>query len=159
MLVFSTSRLRPLGAGAVVALALGIPAPAGAALFFLFRPTTAAPGDRVSVRLGGTPATFRPVPPAAATGLAIRVYLARSSVAPRVHSRFDRRLVRVATIRTDRNGRGVATFTVPPIASGEYVAAAWCRSCATSSNGRTFFTFPVGGVVPRYRRLMLLHVR
>jgi hypothetical protein len=139
-------------AGALAATAHG-------ALFLLFKPTAATTGDRVVVRLGGTPATFtldrrvKPLRPA------IRVYLVRNEVANSVRSRFDRRISFVGELHPDRNGHGLLTFSVPPLDTGDYVAAAWCPGCASSNSGRTFFVLPVDeSVPPRYRPLQSLRV-
>jgi hypothetical protein len=89
----------------------------------------------------------------------IRVYLVPNRLAEEVHTRFDQRLRFVGQVVPDRNGRGIATFTVPPLDTDDYAAAAWCPDCARYSFGRTFFILAVNDdVVPRYRPLMKLRV-
>jgi hypothetical protein len=130
-----------------------------AALFFLFKPTAAKPGEVVAVRTGGTPAGFtagnrlKPFQPP------IRVYLVPNRLADEVHSRFDRRLHFVGSLVPDRKGRGVLRFTVPPVDTDDYAVAAWCPGCARYSFGRTFSVLRVGeDTAPRYRPLMLLRL-
>jgi hypothetical protein len=134
-------------------------ASASGALFFLFKPTSAKPGERVTVRLGGTPASFTPSKRAKPLRRPIRVYLVPNDVAGDVHTRLDPRLRFIGQIVPDSNGRGIVTFTVPPLDTDDYAAAAWCPDCARFSAGRTFFVLGVGDdVMPRYRPLMKLHV-
>jgi hypothetical protein len=131
---------------------------AHSALFFLFEPTAASANDMVTVRLGGTPATFtldqreEPFEPA------IRLYLVPRDVAARVGSRFDRRLHFVGAIVPDRRFRDVLTFRAPPLDTGRYALAAWCPGCAARSFGRTFFVQKVPQV-SRFRRWMGLSLR
>ena len=142
-------------AGAVVAVAI---APSAyAALFFLFKPTSAAPGERVTVRLGGTPASFTLADRKRPFKRAMRLYLVPNGIAGEVRSRFDPRLHFVGRLVPDKNTRGLLTFTVPPVDTDDYAVAAWCPGCARYSSGRTFFTLPVPGV-SRYRDLMHLRV-
>jgi hypothetical protein len=142
---------------ATAALALVIVTSAQAALFFLFDPTSATPGQRVTVRLGGTPAGFtldrrqRPFQPP------LRVYLVPDNVAAEVKSRFDPRLQLVGRLVPDRRGRGVLSFRVPPLDTDTYVAAAWCPGCARFSGGSSFFTLPLPQA-SRYRQLMSLRL-
>jgi hypothetical protein len=112
---------------------------AGAALFFLFTPTSASPGELVSIRLGGTPAGFTAGQRQKLLRRPIRVYLVLEGVADDIRSRLDRRLHFVGTIVPDRRSRGVLTFPAPPLDSGTYVAGAWCPGCARYSAGRSFF--------------------
>jgi hypothetical protein len=150
-------RLGVLAAIAVVAATVAVSS-AHAALFFLFKPTTTEVGEVVTVRLGGTPASFTLADREKPFRRPIRVYLAPDAVAAEVASRLDPRLHFVGSLVPDRNHRGVLMFTVPPLDSGTYAAAAWCPSCAKNSFGRTFFVLPVPQV-SRYRRQMALHVR
>lgn len=148
---------------AAIALAAGIAAarPDGAqsALFFFFEPTTATPGDRVTVRTGGTPRGFQPNQRAGSLRREMRLYLVRNAVADKVRARHDSRLHFIGSLRPDYRGRGVLTFPVPPLDSGSYAAAVWCPECARSSFGRTFFVLGVHPrTVNRFRRLMLLRV-
>lgn len=131
---------------------------ASAALFFLFKPTTADAGDVVTVRLGGTPASFTLEQRKTPFKRAIRLYLAPSDLADDVHSRFDRRLHFIGRIVPDRNSRGVLSFKVPPLDTGAYALASWCPECARNSFGRTFFMQTVPKV-SRYRRWLGLRVR
>jgi hypothetical protein len=145
-----------LAAGAVT---LAAAVCANAALFFLFKPTSAEPGDHVTVRTAGTPASFKPVRRRQRFSHPIRIYLVRNDTADKVHSRFDSRLTGVGAMLTDTNVRGILAFTVPRLHAGSYAVAAWCPDCGAYSKGRTFFTLPVGDwIAPRYRRLMLLRI-
>jgi hypothetical protein len=150
--------MKRLALVAVVLVALGAPANAGAALFFLFDRPDAAPNDRVTVRTGGTPKAFmlsRRVKPFQRP---IRLYLIRNDVAAGVRSRLDSRLNFVGSIVPDKNVRGVLTFSVPPLDAGEYTLAYWCPACAAYSRGRTFFVHDPDQWVPRYRSQALLRV-
>jgi hypothetical protein len=142
--------------GAVVAGSAAVRA--DAALFFLFSRASAAPNDRVALRVGGTPAEFtarQRVKPLAR----VRVYLFRNALIRDVRSRFDRRLAYVGTVVLDRNGHGVpVTFSLPPLDAGDYALAYWCPSCAAYSRGRTFFVQDVREFVEPYRSQALLHV-
>ena len=131
---------------------------ASAALFFLFKPTSAQTGDLVTVRLGGTPASFTLDKTERPFQKAIRIYLVPNGVADDVSSRLDPRLSFIGRIVPDRNVRGVLSFKVPPLDTGAYALAAWCPECARYSFGRTFFMQTVPKV-SRYRHLMGLHVR
>jgi hypothetical protein len=133
--------VRRLGALVLVAASAGAVwvSAAGAALFLLFDPVSAEPGDAVTVRLGGTPAGYTRAQRETPTQRPIRVYLVRNEDADGVKSRFDPRLHFVGAIVPDRRHRGVLTFRAPPLDSGTYVAAAWCPGCARYSFGRTFF--------------------
>jgi hypothetical protein len=150
-------RLGVLAAAAVAAAAILVSS-AHAALFFLFEPTTAKTGGVVSVRLGGTPASFTLADRERPFRKGIRIYLVPSNVAGEVGSRFDRRLHYVGRIVPDRDGRGVLRFRVPPLDTGAYAVAAWCPECARYSLGRSFFVQTVPEV-SRYRRWMGLRVR
>jgi hypothetical protein len=132
---------------------------AQAALFFLFKPTTATPGELVTVRLGGTPPGFNPEQRVKPFRPPIRVYLVPNRVAAKVSSRLDPRLHFIGRIVPDRNSRGVLTFSVPPLDTDSYAAAAWCPGCARYSFGRTFSALPVvPGGIGRFRHLQLLGV-
>jgi hypothetical protein len=116
---------------------------AHAALFFLFAPTSARPGDVVTVRLGGTPVSFtaskrkKPLRPA------IRLYLGPAEEIADVRSRFDRRIHFIGSLVPDRNTHGLLSFTVPPLDAGTYAVAAWCPGCRRHSSGRAFFVVPI----------------
>jgi hypothetical protein len=153
---------RPLVTVTLV-LAAGVPVAtaeeARSALFFLFEPTTAKPGDRVTVRTAPTPVTFETRQRVGPLGPPSRLYLLRNDARVKVRSRFDPRLHFIGSIAPDARGRGTLTFTVPPIDSGSYAAAVWCPTCARHSRGRTFSVLGVGaGTVPRFRSRMLLRV-
>ncbi|MGH3133474.1 MAG: hypothetical protein ACRDNY_07000 [Gaiellaceae bacterium] len=132
---------------------------AAAALFFLFEPGSAEPGDVVTVRLGGTPAGFTLERRERPFRRAIRVYLVPNGVAADVTSRFDPRLHFIGSLVPDAYGHGVLMFTAPPLDSGVYAVAAWCRQCATSSFGRTFFVLPVSRFTLSRFPGMLLRLR
>ena len=151
---------RRFGVVAAVALAAAaiLVSSAQAALFFLFKPTTADAGGYVSVRLGGTPASFTLADRERPFRNGIRIYLVPSDVAGEVRSRFDQRLHFVGRIVPDRNGHGVLRFRVPPLDTGAYAVAAWCPECARYSFGRSFFVQTVPRV-SRSRRWMGLRVR
>ncbi len=156
--------VRPIRlAAAVLAAAVGAAVEtqsARAALFFLVAPTTAKPGDVVTARTGGTPASFTLSQRLEPFQRPIRLYLVPNRVAPEVHSRFDRRAQFIGRLVPDANGRGLLRFVVPPLASDSYTVAAWCPACAASSGGRTWSVVHVTekNVVARYRPLMLLRV-
>jgi hypothetical protein len=129
------------------------------ALFFLLQPTTAQPGDVVTVRTGGTPASFTLGQRVRPFGRSMRLYLVPNGVAPDVHSRFDRRAHFVGRLVPDARGRGLLQFTAPPLELDRYTVAAWCPGCAGTSAGRTWFATEVGSqTMPRYRSQMLLRV-
>jgi hypothetical protein len=151
-------RLLPLAVALVAATVLV--ASASASLFFLFSPTDAAPNDRVTVRLGGTPASFKAANRRLPFQRPIRLYLVPNDVAASVRTRFDPRLHFIGALVPDRDARGILTFTVPPLATDDYAVAAWCLGCAPSSAGRTFFVLPVGPNDPgRFVDRQLLDVR
>ena len=133
---------------------------ASAALFFIFAPTSAKPGDRVSVRTPRTPLSFN-VRKRGAKPLQrpIRLYLVSNAVAGDVVSADDARLHYIGSIVLDRKGRGVLRFRVPNLAPDGYAVAGICMQCARYSSGQTFFVLHVADdVVPRWRPLMLLRV-
>lgn len=131
---------------------------ARAALFFLFQPTSARPGDLVTVRLGGTPAAFTLADRVRPLRRPIRVYLVPKGLAGEVRTRFDPRLHFVGSLVPDRNHRGVLTFSAPPLDTGTYAVAAWCPGCARTSAGRSFFVLGIPRV-SRYREQLGLRVR
>jgi hypothetical protein len=148
-------RLAFLTAGLV---AVAAPANAGAASSFLFDRPNAAPNDRVTVRTAGTPKIFAPSQRVRPFQRAIRLYLARHDVAAQLRSRLDSRLNFVGSIVPDKNGRGLLTFSVPPLDPGAYTIAYWCRACAAHSRGRRFFVQRPDQWIPRYRAQALLRV-
>jgi len=132
-----------------------------AALFFVFSPTAAKPGDRISLRTPGTPLNFnvlkRGVKPLQRP---IRLYLVSNEVADDVSSPNDSRLHYVGSIVLDKRGRGVLRFTVPDVVPDNYAVAGVCLQCARYSAGRTFFVLHVTerDIAPQWRPLMLLRV-
>lgn len=151
--------VRRLGVLALVAvvLAAGIVSSAQAALFFLFKPTTAKAGELITVRLGGTPPGFTLAKREKPFQRPIRLYLVPSAVAEDVSSRFDRRLHFVGSLYPDKNSRGILSFVVPPLDTGPYAIAYWCRTCAPY--GRVAFGTQTVPRVSRYRHLMGLRIR
>jgi hypothetical protein len=132
---------------AVALVALAAPANACAALVFLFDRPSALPNDRVTLRTAGAPLQRT-----------LRVYLVRTDVAGEVRSQADPRLHFVGSVVPDKNGRGLKTFSVPPLDSGTYTLAYWCPGCATSGRARTFFVQQPGQLVQRYRSQALLRI-
>lgn len=128
---------------AAAVLAAGIASSAHAALFFLFKPTTARSGDLVTVRLGGTPPTFTLDLREKPFRRAMRIYLVPNGVAGELRSRLDPRLHFVGLLVPDRDGRGLLTFKAPPLDTAPYAVAAWCPQCARNSFGKTFFVLHV----------------
>jgi len=156
-------RLRRLAA-TVLVTAFASAALAGsacAALFFLFSPTSAKPGDVVSIRTPGTPLSFnirkRGVKPLQRP---IRLYLVSNAIADEVSSPSDSRLRYVGSIVLDKRGHGILRFKVPQRAPDMYAVAGVCIQCARYSSGRTFFVLQVTerDVAPYWRPLMLLRV-
>jgi hypothetical protein len=143
---------------AVAFVALAVPANAPAALFFLFDQPSASPNARVTLRTGGTPRGFTLRQQTKPLQRAVRIYLVRNDVAAEVHSRFDRRLNFVGSLAPDKNGRGLLTFSAPPLDSGSYTLAYWCPGCAAYSRGRTFFVQRPEQFVQRYRSRALLRI-
>jgi hypothetical protein len=144
---------------AVAGLAAALAASASAALFFLFTPRTAAPGQLVTVRLGGTPPGFALTDRRKPFGRPMRIYVVPNAVADDVESRLDPRLHFVGLVVPDRDGRGVLTFRAPPLDTASYAVAAWCPGCAATSLGKSFFVL---GVTPFTRSRfpgMLLRLR
>jgi hypothetical protein len=133
---------------------------ARSALFFLLEPTSAEPGDVVTVRTGGTPATFALRQRVKPYQRPIRLYLVPNRLVPDVHSRFDSRTHFVGSLVPDARGRGLLRFTVPALESDDYTVGAWCPGCAPYSRGRTWSAIHVTeqNVVARYRPFMLLRV-
>jgi hypothetical protein len=142
----------------VAILAATLAGSASAALFFVFSPMAAQPGDIVQVRLGGTPAGYTLAQRRRPFQRPIRLYLVPNRVAGGVRSRFDPRLHFVGAVVPDRNARGVLAFKAPPLDSGTCVVAAWCPGCARFSGGSSFFSSPLP-VVSRYREQMGLRLR
>lgn len=132
---------------------------AHASLFFLFNPTHTAPGDKVVIRTGGTPTSFKVGDRVRPFQAPITLYLVPNAVAASVRSRTDPRLTRIGTLLPDKNGHGTLTFHVPRLHAGTYATAAWCPGCASYSFGHRFFTYPDDPqIVPRYRTLMFLRI-
>lgn len=144
--------------GVVAAVASTIAVSAHAALFFLINPTTAEPGELVTIRLGGTPKGYTAEDGQPPLQRPIRLYLVRAEDAARARGRFHPRLHFVGSLRPDRDARGALAFVLPALDSGAYVVAAWCPGCARFSGGRTFWTQSVPAV-SRYREEMSIRIR
>lgn len=142
----------------VVLVALFLPANARGALFFLLDRPVAEPNDRVTVRTGGTPRGFELRQRVQPFQRSVRIYLLPAEAAADVHSRFDGRLHFVGSVVPDRNGRGLLTFSVPPLDSKTYTLAYWCPGCAPYSRGRTFFVQQPSQFTARYRAQTLLRL-
>ena len=119
---------------AVAFVALVVPANARAAPVLLFGQPSASPNDRVAVRIVGSRA--KPQQP-------IRIYLLRADVAGEVRSRLDPRVNFIGSLAPDRNGRGLLTFSVPPLDAGEYTLA--------YQDGRAFAVQQPAQLVQRFR--------
>jgi hypothetical protein len=126
---------------AVAVVALSVPATVCAAPVFMFDQQSASPNDRVTVRTVEAP--VKPRQP-------FRLYLVRTDVAGEVRSRLDPRVNFVGALTPNRNGRGVMTFSVPPLDAGEYTLA--------FSYGRTFKVQQRTQLIRRYRPRALLRV-
>ncbi|HYY03318.1 MAG TPA: hypothetical protein VE736_05475 [Gaiellaceae bacterium] len=142
----------------VLVVALAVPTSAGAALFFLFDRSSAIPNDRVTVRTGGTSMNFRPNRRLKPFQRPVRLYLVRTDAATEVRSRFDARLNFIGSLVADKRGRGLVTFSVPPLDPAQYTIAYWCPGCAAYSRGRTFFVQEPDQFVPRYRSQALMNI-
>lgn len=119
------------------------------ALLFAFEHTSATTGDVISIRM-----TTRGKDRVRALRRPIRLYLAPKSSAPSLRTRFDPRLHFVGAMV--RGSGGKLRFRVPPLDTGDYVAAAWCPGCASLTGGRTFFAFTPGpSPSPRFRAFWL----
>jgi hypothetical protein len=138
--------------------ALAMPTDANAALFLLFDQPSAVPNDRVTVRTGGTPKDFDLRQRGKPFQRPVRIYLVRSDLTSQVHSRFDSRLGFVGSLVPGRNGRGLITFSVPPLDPGTYTIAYWCPGCARHSNGHTFFVQQAEQLIEPYRTQALLRL-
>jgi len=148
-----------LAACVAAAACLVLPARAAGALFVIFSPSHVAPGDRVEVRTGNTPADFDvrdrklPLQPP------ITVYLVPNEIAGEVLSRHDSRLERLGVLEPDKDGKARAVFVVPDLPGGRYAAAFFCPGCAAYSRGATFFALKVDeGILPEYRDRIALVV-
>jgi hypothetical protein len=138
--------------------ALATPASSSAAFFFLLDDTHAAPNERVTVRTGSTPPTLFARQLAKPFGRPIRLYVLKTDTAAAVRSRFDSRVHFVGSLVPDRRGRGILTFSVPPLDAGTYTLAFWCPACAPHSRGRSFFVQDVAQFAQRYRSRALLQI-
>jgi len=143
---------------AVALVALAAPVNARAALFFVFDRPSATPNERVTVRTGGTPKDFKPSQQVTPLQRPVRLYLVRDEVAVETHSRVDPRLNFIGSVVPDKNGRGLLTFSAPPLDSGAYTLAYWCPGCATYSRGRRFFIQQPDQFVQPYRAQALLRI-
>ena len=151
---------RTLVAATAASAVLLAPGHAAGALFFVFKPTSAVPGERVELRTPWTPAGFSPRRTAKPLGRPVTLYLVRNEVASLVRTHSDPRVSRIGSVRLDRKSRGVTRFTVPRLEPGPYAIAYSCPDCAAYSFGRTFFSGAVGpDTSPRYRDRLLLTIR
>jgi hypothetical protein len=150
--------MKRLALAAALFAALAAPANARSAMFFLFDRAGAAPNDRVVLRTGPTPKGFTLSHRVKPFQRPVRIYLVREDLVADVHTRFDRRLTFVGSLVPDRNGRGLLTFSVPPLDAASYTIAYWCPACAAYSRGRTFFVQEPSEFVPRYRSQALLRI-
>ena len=145
---------RLLATAVAVLATAGLAQPAWGALFFVFRPTSAHTGERVSVRTPWTSSSFT-YKRAKKPLRAVRLYLVRNKIADHVKSRYDSRLVFIGRIRLDARLRGLKRFTVPTLSPDVYTIAYWCPFCSPAH----FSSFRIGeNVVPRYRDRMVLRV-
>jgi hypothetical protein len=135
---------------AVALVALIVPANARATLVLVFDQPTAAPNDRVIVRIAGTPTDFGLEQRVKPLQRPVRIYVVRADVAGEIRSRLDRRLIFIGLVVPDRNGRGLMTFSTPPLDSGAYVLAYW--------QGRTLVVQQLTQLVQRYRSRTLLRI-
>jgi hypothetical protein len=142
----------------VVLAGLSLPANASGALFFLLDRSAAEPNDRVTVRTGATPERFSLRQRSKPFQRPVRVYLVRADAAADVHSRLDQRLHVVGSLVPDSRGRGLLTFSVPPLDPSTYTLAYWCPACASFSRGRTFFVQRPDQFAPRHRSRTLLRI-
>jgi len=126
------------------ATVLASAAPAKFDLLFV-DPASAGPGWIVDVRTRGTPAGFTNDERRPPFQTPLRLYLVPKQVTGEVRSPFDRRLHFIGVLVTDRLGRGVLRFAAPPLDTGQYAVAAWCRRCTYRPN---FHVTPsVGGTL------------
>jgi hypothetical protein len=112
----------------------------------------------VKVRAGGTPKGFTLKRRVKLFQRPVRLYLVQNDAAAKVRSRFDPRLNFIGSVVPDKNGRGLLTFSVPPLDPGTYTIAYWCPGCAAYSRGRTFFVQQADQFVPGYRSQALLRI-
>jgi hypothetical protein len=123
----------------VVAVAALVAPTAAAKMLPTFEQTTAAPGDRVGVRIVGASYYLAP----------LRFYLVSTSAAPRLHGQSDPRLKRIAVLDGPRHvvSKERFSFRVPQLVPGAYVISVWFRS-TLSPHRWTGFTpwnsFPPG---------------
>ena len=141
---------------AVALVALSAPANARATVGFLFDVSSAQANERVTVRTVGTPADFDGTQRVKPLQRPIRLYLVGRDVAAEVRSRLDPRLDFIGTFVPDKNGRGLLTFSVPPLDLDSYALAYWCPSCP--GRGRTFFVQQPDQLIRRYRSQALLRI-
>jgi hypothetical protein len=100
----------------------------------VFEPRDATPGRVVTVRTRGTPLGFTNDERRRPFLTPLRLYLVPKRIASEVRSPLDRRLYFIGVLVPDRSGRGVLTFAAPPLETGQYAVAAWCRRCTYRPN-------------------------
>lgn len=105
-------------------IALLAPSGSAASGFLLFSETRAVPGQHVIARTAGN----------ASFGVGTRrsaypVYFVPTGAVGGVASPTDTRLVRIGTLRVDKDGNAALAFEVPDISPGEYVTLVHCEPC------------------------------
>ena len=130
---------------------------ATAAMFFLFKPTSVTAGEVVTVRLGGTPPGFTLAKREKPFRPPIRLYLVPNDVAGEITARTDPRVHFIGRLVPDKNSRGILSFAAPPLDTGAYALAYWCRGCASHSSSSGFGVQTVPQV-SRFRHLMGLRI-
>lgn len=104
---------------------------AEASLYLIFDRTSAQPGAVIHARTGGQGAF------SAGSPGHMPLFLVPARQADRITSRADPALVRLGKLVVDEDGDGKATFVVPDVPAGRYLAMIHCRACAESSAGLT----------------------
>jgi hypothetical protein len=127
-------RIRLLALAAVVAAI--VPAVASAALWLVFKTTTAAPHTLVSARTSSG-ALLQLRRHGALKRHPLRLYLAPAAAAGSIRSVRDPRLVALGRLKVDLQGNGRIRFAVPNVPPGDYVTFVHCVPCAPYSGGRT----------------------
>lgn len=125
---FPTMGLRGIGACTMAAAVLIGGAAAsdsrGVVPRFSLSATTATTNDSVALRVEQPPSLPQ---------REIRLYLVPTGIAATVRSRFDSRLSFIGSVRSSRHARML--FTVPPLETGRYALAYWCRGCLPRADG------------------------
>lgn len=112
----------------LVGMFVGISAgPAFAAIALKYDPPSGPPGTLIRAETVGPAMSLIP-------SRKLKVFLAPESIADRIRSQNDKRLVGIGDLLADEKDVGRMEFVVPPLPVGTYVALAWCRECG-SGNG------------------------